>query len=86
MSSEQVLPQRFAVAFVNVISDSCFKFMDVETLVDMLEYSPNEADSFKFKAESDDGQVKVFNPDIPDFSLEATSLKDGKRDLPGVVL
>jgi len=58
------------------------KFMDVETLVDMLEYSPNEADSFKFKAESDDGQVKVFNPDIPDFSLEATSLKDGKRDLP----
>merc|ERR1712037_24664 len=59
------------------------KFMDVETLIDMLEYSPNEADSFKFKAESDDGQVKVFNPDIPDFSLEATSLKDGKRDLPG---
>jgi len=58
------------------------KFMDVETLIDMLEYSPNEADSFKFKAESDDGQVKVFNPDIPDFSLEATSLKDGKRDLP----
>lgn len=60
--------------------------MDVDTLVDMLEYSPNEADSFKFKAESDDGQVKVFNPDIPDFSLEATSLKDGKRDLPGAVL
>ena len=60
--------------------------MDVETLIDMLEYSPNEADSFKFKAESDDGQVKVFNPDIPDFSLEATSLNDGKRDLPGPVL
>jgi mannose-6-phosphate isomerase class I len=60
--------------------------MDVETLVEMLEYSPNEADSFKFKAESDDGQVKVFNPDIQDFSLETTSLKDGKRDLPGAVL
>lgn len=57
------------------------KFMDVETLVEMLEYAPNKADSFKFKAESDDGTVRVFNPDIPDFSLESIRLVDGSLKL-----
>ena len=46
-----------------VVGSGAWK-MWVETLVEMLEYSPNEADSFKFKAESDDGQVKVFNSQL----------------------
>jgi mannose-6-phosphate isomerase class I len=45
--------------------------MDVLTLVEMLEYTPNSSNAFKFKAESTKNGVSRFNPDVPDFAVDA---------------
>ena len=53
------------------------KFMDVETLVAMLDYSPAAPESFKFTAESSRDGVSRFNPSVPDFALEQISAPSG---------
>ena len=58
--------------------------MDVETLVEMLDYSTGDADAFKFTAESNSGGIARFNPDIPDFAVDQISCDAGDKNISSV--
>jgi len=53
------------------------KFMDVETLVAMLDYSAAAPESFKFTADWSKDGVSRFNPPVPDFALEQIGAPSG---------
>ena len=46
------------------------KYVDVETLVSMLEYEMVSAESRKFQSTKIDDCCDLFNPPVPDFAVE----------------
>merc|ERR1711953_182887 len=60
------------------------KFMDVDTLCEMLDYTPKNANANKFTAQSCVNGVSTFNPDVPDFAVQQIELQEGKYHLASV--
>jgi len=54
------------------------KFKDVDTLVEMLDYTPKamEENIMSYTQGEDDSNVKVFQPPVPDFAVHSIQVRE----------